>query len=66
LLGDTARKAREKREAKQRAKILRQVEMIEKLLDLLPPKQARDPVYRLLREVLRMIQGAQQRSGEHG
>jgi hypothetical protein len=64
LLGDVAKKARERREAKQRAKILQQVEIIEKLLAMLPPKQAREPVYRLLREVLRMIRRAQQRSTE--
>lgn len=55
MLGDAARKAREKREAKQRAQILRQLEIIEKLQAMLPAKQSREPVHRLIREVTRTI-----------
>jgi hypothetical protein len=61
LLGDQsriAREARAKREAKLRAKILRQCEVIEKLQAMLPAKQAREPVNRLLREVLRTIRAS--------
>jgi hypothetical protein len=55
LLGDALRKAREKREAKQRAQILRQLEIIEKLQAMLPAKLSREPVQRLIREVTRTI-----------
>lgn len=40
-----------KRQAKERASILRKCDALEKLLDTLPP----DPVYRLIREVLPMV-----------
>lgn len=51
MLGDTAKNATKKREAKQRAQILRQLEIIEKLQAMLPSK----PVHRLIRKVARTI-----------
>lgn len=55
MLGNAAKKALEKREAKQRSKILRQVEIIERLLSMPPAINERDPVHRLTMEVLRKI-----------
>jgi hypothetical protein len=65
LWGDNSKiaiKAREKREANERASILRSVQLIENLLDMLPDK----PVYRLIREVLPAIKSQVSDGAEHG
>lgn len=59
LLADLIRKRREQREAKLRAQILRKVEIIEKLLSMMP----RDPSYQMTKEAMQAIRASLEKEG---
>jgi hypothetical protein len=63
LLGELARKARERRNAKADARLLRKVDALEKLLDQMPPSYWVFEWHRLIREVIPQIRASVGKSG---
>lgn len=58
MLGAIVKKARERREAKAKQRLLRKVDTLEKLLDAMPANYALFEWYRLIREVIPQIRAS--------